>query len=1052
MSFATLEVQKKFRLLDERVRTANSLLYSPDPIIGKYGNWMIYKTTRSGGSTGIMAEMINECKFGNKETFCAIVPTTRAAMDTVISGASMYAGMHPSEGEEKITLIPANIKCIINDAECDEYPSLKKLPLMPLGDRCIDSGTPCEHFEECPVTRILRDGYEYGVVLTQHKLAALMLASTMAPKYKDTEPSIPTQIINSLSTVRNVIFDEAHKMEYDDSRALLIANMPDPDIVSSMGVYRSWIGDMPYMTLVLDAYEKILASRDVKNAVMQHIERHKRETKLFKSHGSITLDNPIGYKVRHQEDEDDEYLFFIDAYKEIIRCMKYARDDEDIKIVLELYTVLCIIMGHQLHVANIRICGKDKIFLTTVDTARNSMTGAFLRHMERNADKRIILMSATFGSMDYKDYIFFRDPIQPVLFGPGGDPLRTNDKMLIISSGNRRDQMRIYKNGPEIEQLLDRIIAIKNKFETNLTKNYMLYIDHRKDNVNIITTSARHAKYLEKKLAERNVYINVDYYNSVNTIAVACASRVLIAIGCAEKPMNAYDMHKKDKTDAMCLRKEMVHADTWQAWSRVKDPHGRTPSVVFAFYTDLQECVDLTSWGFGRNIEVIETDRGFEYKTCIENQCITSPKVVEIRNFEDIMAAAVRHVEDDTEQVENIPDPKHVISKPRGAYHNQLTVLPKRYVTLYTKQDLLEHFVVRWDAYYKQLEDGSYTKYDDMITADLISRHISGDITIGVLAINPNHPEISNCCHWICIDIDAHIPNGVKARWINAQHKLLNALYDQYRETNITIDELNAEEIRIRAIVEKNEKEYLTKKRTQSEEEMTKFKQLLLDHEIPYILEASGTPGSYHFWIFIRPCEAIVARQFGKDLIRIADISESTELNPKQNSITKANCVGYGNQVKMPLGLHRKHGVWSTIEINGEFVRDFTEITIGAIDVTQYKTPFNTNPRTYDRSGYFGLDASGVRPIFKFGLTLQLTGQDGHNFRVAAVREFSNNGMDDEDELVNLFRNQEDFNPDKTRYHVRNILQTKFGCWKKETIEDKCGEIVEKYVRSGGKW
>lgn len=1037
---------------DPRIKTAKSMLYGPDPIIGNHGAWQVYKATRSGGTTGIISEMVSKCMAGHNERFCAIVPTSIAAKDTVISGA-MYSGLDDIECNEHITMIPANLKCIINEADVKKHKALKKLPMLPLGDRCIEDGIECEHFSVCPVTRILREGYKFGVVLTQHKLAALMLAKEMSAKYPDSMPSIPEQIIEYLSTPKNIIFDEAHKLECDDSRIIKIATIPDPSMTSKMDVYRSWIEDMPHMAAVLDAYEQILASADVRNAVTNLIKTYVEDPKPFKKHGSIQIGNPIGEKVISNSDEPD--LFFINAYKEIMRCMRLAKNETDINEVLDLYTILCIIKANYLHVTNVRVYGREHIFLATVDHARNSMTIAYLRQMLRDKSKRVLIMSGTFGSLDYKDYIFSMDPITPVLFGPGGDPMNANDKMLLIANGNNRDRVRIWKNSLETTQLIDRIVAIINKFETNLSNPDVAKDSARwLDSVRIITTSIRHAEFIQDQLRERGIYNNVDYYNSDKTIAVAWSSRVLIAIGCAEKPMNAFDVFRPNKIESLRLRKEMVHADTWQAWSRVKDPSGTLPSAVFAFYCTMQECDDVSSWGYGRRIEVTETESGFEYKTCIENQCITKPKIVEIRNFEDIMSTAIKHMESYSRNVVDAMNPttKEHENKPRGQYHDFLTILPKNYVTFYTKRDFLELFVTRWDTHFRQQVDGSYIKYDDIITADLIERHISGDITIGVLAIDPHHGEIANRCQWICIDIDAHIPDGVKSGWLNTQQKQLSELYNQFYAKEITIDELNPEEDRIRETYLNTEIEYLASKRAQSEDDRNKLKKLLSDHDIPYVLEASGTTGSYHFWIFLAPCEAKLAKSFGKDLVRMAGLPKNTEVNPKQTQVYSHKGVGYGNQVKMPLGLHRKHNVWSTIEVNGEFVRDFTEIKVGAIKINAYQSPFVADKKEYKSAQYGFVEASGVRPIFIFGQSLQLTGHDGHNFRMAMVREFYNNGMEDVEDLVNLFRNQEDFNPDKTRYHVTNILQTPFGCWRKETIEDKCYEIVERFIKSGGKW
>src|SRR3990167_7021040 len=72
------------------------------------------------------------------------------------------------------------------------------------------------------------------------------------------------------------------------------------------------------------------------------------------------------------------------------------------------------------------------------------------------------------------------------------------------------------------------------------------------------------------------------------------------------------------------------------------------------------------------------------------------------------------------------------------------------------------------------------------------------------------------------------------------------------------------------------------------------------------LLEFSGKKG-YHVWIFCEPIDAVWARNWGK---KVGDGIEYSELFPKQDTVEGD---GYGNLVKIPMGLHRGSGKRSLI-------------------------------------------------------------------------------------------------------------------------------------------
>ena len=160
------------------------------------------------------------------------------------------------------------------------------------------------------------------------------------------------------------------------------------------------------------------------------------------------------------------------------------------------------------------------------------------------------------------------------------------------------------------------------------------------------------------------------------------------------------------------------------------------------------------------------------------------------------------------------------------------------------------------------------------------------------------------------------------------------------------------------------------------------------------------------------------------------------EVFPKQTKITKN---GYGNLVKLPLATHRKNGLQSKLFINGEWVRDFDEITVGAIDISGYE------PEKKERPVKQVSKSNGVRPIFNWAITQTLTGTEGHAMRIAVVREFYNNGINDPYDLAMLFQSQPDFDLDYSIDQVKSIIKNDYGVWSWDTLIDRCGGFVESY-------
>lgn len=147
----------------------------------------------------------------------------------------------------------------------------------------------------------------------------------------------------------------------------------------------------------------------------------------------------------------------------------------------------------------------------------------------------------------------------------------------------------------------------------------------------------------------------------------------------------------------------------------------------------------------------------------------------------------------------------------------------------------------RYDDFAEQQETGGYLRIGRVLRNEDIQDHLDGARTIGVYLLDPSD---SRCYHTV-IDVDTLD----KA----PRDQLAGALKDMGLADNA-------------------------------------------------IMEFSGKKG-YHFWLcYEAPVPAADARALGKAIVAKAGLPANTEVFPKQDMITGD---GFGNLVKLPLGLHR---------------------------------------------------------------------------------------------------------------------------------------------------
>jgi len=309
-----------------------------------------------------------------------------------------------------------------------------------------------------------------------------------------------------------------------------------------------------------------------------------------------------------------------------------------------------------------------------------------------------------------------------------------------------------------------------------------------------------------------------------------------------------------------------------------------------------------------------------------------------------------------------------------------------------TTEDIFRLFVSRSDAYAVQKADGSYASIKKPLTEPVIQLHIEGKITIGMYTIGSY-----DTCIWGCWDIDI------------ASKK---------------------------EIAKMHEGEIAEKKKDALAKFIVLREKLKSQYKIDSYIEDSGWKG-YHLWIFCEPIEASVIRKFMEKVANEARI-ENIEKFPKQDRRGE-----FGNLVKLPLGIHQITKARSSFldpESQGnlsleEASKMLSDIQPSKIPVEDERKeiPTDTTKKTFEEV------LPLLRPCFQKAFTecWVLVGDDGHKFRVAALREFDEKGASIE-AIHTFYRVQPDYVYQETEKQIQSTLKKQAHPWKCNTIKSKC--------------
>jgi hypothetical protein len=226
----------------------------------------------------------------------------------------------------------------------------------------------------------------------------------------------------------------------------------------------------------------------------------------------------------------------------------------------------------------------------------------------------------------------------------------------------------------------------------------------------------------------------------------------------------------------------------------------------------------------------------------------------------------------------------------------------------------------------------------------------------------------------------------------------------------------------------------------------------MIARKIPHIVIRSGTNDGYHVFIPLVPTKTFTAMKFMKQLVKDAGLDKLVGLEryPKQKSVATSR-DGYGSQIKVPLGYNWKAGkmavVLDSLTLQPVECHEVPS-ALALRDVPEPEAGFKNKPRSTTGSSGAGVNTtySEMLPCLSGALAegAQFNEGDGNQMRVAIAADMYRTGKTEE-EAINLFAGQGDFDPVKTKKHVHAVYSGKYRRSKCETLRDQCSRFVSKY-------
>lgn len=587
---------------------------------------------------------------------------------------------------------------------------------------------------------------------------------------------------------------------------------------------------------------------------------------------------------------------------------------------------------------------------------------------------------------------------------------------------------------PDVKRASERVALIPDSWSLNangfgrklpaIVDQIRQITEREREPVYCLCQSVTRAGVLRAKLREAGVSgVLVDYYRSDMSLGVARDERICIAVGMAELPSNALDPLARGEdeiarwTDSKRLRLQAVHAATWQSINRVRDPEGVTPSRVYMIGVRVDEIRQLARWGPNRQATVTavregvlpsgETWRKPVFTVTVDEEvehCNTlGEDMKDTHSYRRSLAEMVEKIElyDDARiNSENRAILPIIIYRENGAIlgiYNFPTIESEINTTA---SALYQMFCHRGEVYAQQFKNHSgrwgFSKVLDYIRRETVIDHITGKKTIGVYEIGLDDDVI-----WGAFDVDSH---GEGETGEDARAKVRSICY------------------------------------------------VLEVYGVPYMLEASGSPGSYHIWIFFKRTRTYNAYRFMRQVASEAKV-KGIEIWPKQKKLDKNG--KFGNLVKLPVCVHGKTGARSAFLDAGTFEPLEGEILVpGRVCLLEIPDLSGEDEKAMPKARRVPTEGSGPVPggldhcmVQALAAGADLSETPGHLLRVAIATKAVFIGMSPE-ETAGLFSGLPGFKRELSLAKAEEIAGRGYSPWSCEKLRDSCGEIVARWCPS----
>jgi len=706
--------------------------------------------------------------------------------------------------------IPGNQSCRYVQEKIQQDQFLEEIPVPT--EKCCE----CDGYETCPVTEIERIDNFTVATMTYAKLEAMMLSET----------AVPNKISHKFEDIDLVIFDEAHVISFP--------SLPQVDFDEQVTIPEKF-GELCYV------YKKFCRLRDANQANANQI---KLKTKS-------NPDQYAGLQVEICPSTGEDLHFQLEELLEIAEERNDIWSKDATNEVRALKDIICVMGGSKAAMSFLKSGDVEKMIITSgqgnIEHAIYFLLSGFV------PIAKVCFVSGTLIECRPKFFAELADrEITNVIFP---DLRNTNAKMHIYPS---KWKFSAWDANNGIDRAIREIREINEE------------VDHQP--ISIFAMNGRYQAQLKKELRDC-ANIKVHYYRSEDTMGVEQPERISIAIGLAHTPRHACDPlaggidDQERYLDSQQLRLNEVHAATWQAWSRIKDPNGEMESHLYCVGIRAEEISDVVTWGTNRTIKASSDAEGKRVWGVEVDEELARPIVhAEERTSRGRNRHGIREYIDRVQSVQSLIDyrmnsEKSILFPYNNNRGNVDNLGNSNRLSLYndpTSYNQLEStsfamtmlFAGRLDCHACQSKKpgkgGEYGFRKKETTTDipsLLKMHLNGSETIGFYPF-----DTQDTCYYCAIDLDDH--DGDQPQRGNAM----------------------------------------------------KISHFMLNNFLPVLVEKLASSDSYHIWIPIIPAKTHTVYKFVKQVLHDAGVN-GADPYPRQKSLGTCH-RSCGDFLTLPLGIN----------------------------------------------------------------------------------------------------------------------------------------------------